>query len=425
MPSGPSTASSWNREVAFAGGATMGREAWQQRFNILLSGSVNLQRDPRNGRNFEYAGEDPLLAGSMVGALIQGVQSQHVISSMKHFALNDMETRRNFHDVRIGEQAMHESDLLAFEIALEAGAGVAMCSYNKINGTYGCENGYLMNQVLKQEWKFPGFVMSDWGGVHSGSKAALAGLDQQSAGEVFDAAVFFDEPLRLAVHGGVVPQARLNDMVARILRTMFLHGNFDNPPQHQKVDAEAGFAVAQRTVEEGVLLRNEGNLLPLADTVKRIVIIGGHADKGVIGGGGSSMVGVTAKGTNAVPGVLPTTWPGPVIFHRPRRWNRCAQRVGRGHRVRGRHQRRRRGGGAGGCGHRVRHPVGAESVDLPDMQLPDNQDALVISAVAGQRRRCWCWKPTARCARRGWRRCRRCCRPGARASAVAKASPRC
>ncbi len=152
--------------------------------------------------------------------------------------------------------------------------------------------------------------MSDWGGVHSGSKAALAGLDQQSAGEVFDAAVFFDEPLRLAVHGGVVPQARLNDMVARILRTMFLHGNFDNPPQHQKVDAEAGFAVAQRTVEEGsVLLRNEGNLLPLADTVKRIVIIGGHADKGVIGGGGSSMVGVTAKGTNAVPGVLPTTWP--------------------------------------------------------------------------------------------------------------------
>ncbi len=362
MPSGPSTASSWNREVAFAGGATMGREAWQQRFNILLSGSVNLQRDPRNGRNFEYAGEDPLLAGSMVGALIQGVQSQHVISSMKHFALNDMETRRNFHDVRIGEQAMHESDLLAFEIALEAGRpGVAMCSYNKINGTYGCENGYLMNQVLKQEWKFPGFVMSDWGGVHSGSKAALAGLDQQSAGEVFDAAVFFDEPLRLAVHGGVVPQARLNDMVARILRTMFLHGNFDNPPQHQKVDAEAGFAVAQRTVEEGsVLLRNEGNLLPLADSVKRIVIIGGHADKGVIGGGGSSMVGVTAKGTNAVPGVMPTTWPGPVIFHPSSPLESLRAAPGRDHRVCGRDQCRRCGQGrrAGRRGHRVRHPVG-------------------------------------------------------------------
>lgn len=386
MPSGPSTASSWNREVAFAGGATMGREAWQQRFNILLSGSVNLQRDPRNGRNFEYAGEDPLLAGSMVGALIQGVQSQHVISSMKHFALNDMETRRNFHDVRIGEQAMHESDLLAFEIALEAGRpGVAMCSYNKINGTYGCENGYLMNQVLKQEWKFPGFVMSDWGGVHSGSKAALAGLDQQSAGEVFDAAVFFDEPLRLAVHGGVVPQARLNDMVARILRTMFLHGNFDNPPQHQKVDAEAGFAVAQRTVEEGsVLLRNEGNLLPLADSVKRIVIIGGHADKGVIGGGGSSMVGVTAKGTNAVPGVLPTTWPGPVIFHpsSPLESLRAARPDATIEYVDG-------SNAAAAAKAAAQADVAivfatqwaAESVDLPDMQLPDNQDAL-ISAVA-------------------------------------------
>jgi beta-glucosidase len=294
----------------------MGREAWQQRFNILLSGSVNLQRDPRNGRNFEYAGEDPLLAGSMVGALIQGVQSQHVISSMKHFALNDMETRRNFHDVRIGEQAMHESDLLAFEIALEAGRpGVAMCSYNKINGTYGCENGYLMNQVLKQEWKFPGFVMSDWGGVHSGSKAALAGLDQQSAGEVFDAAVFFDEPLRLAVHGGGAAGAPERHGGA--------HPAHDVPAWQLRQPAAApegrcrgGFAVAQRTVEEGsVLLRNEGNLLPLADSVKRIVIIGGHADKGVIGGGGSSMVGVTAKGTNAVPGVLPTTWPGPVIFH--------------------------------------------------------------------------------------------------------------
>ncbi len=123
--SGPSTASSWNREVAFAGGATWAASA--ARFNILLSGSVNLQRDPRNGR-FEYAGEDPLLAGSMVGALIQGVQSQHVISSMKHFALNDMETRRNFHDVRIGEQAMHESDLLAFEIALEAVAQAWRCA---------------------------------------------------------------------------------------------------------------------------------------------------------------------------------------------------------------------------------------------------------------------------------------------------------
>ncbi|MGA6181454.1 beta-glucosidase family protein [Stenotrophomonas sp. NPDC077421] len=386
MPSGPSTASSWNPQIAFAGGATMGREAWQQRFNILLAGSVNLQRDPRNGRNFEYAGEDPLLAGRLVGESIRGVQSQHVISTMKHFALNDMETSRNFHSAEIGEQAMRESDLLAFEIALETGKpGSVMCSYNRINGIYGCEHNYLMNQVLKQEWKFPGFVMSDWGGVHSGSKAALAGLDQQSAGEVFDKAVYFDEPLRLAVAGGVVPQARLDDMVARILRTMFAHGNFDLPPQHQPIDDEAGFLAAQRTVEEGsVLLRNAGDLLPLGKDVQRIVIIGGHADKGVIGGGGSSMVGWTARGTNAVPGVLPTTWPGPVIFHpsSPLEALRAERPDAQISYVDGRDvAAAARAAAAADVAIVFATQWSAESVDLPHMQLPDNQDALIAGVA--------------------------------------------
>ncbi|WP_315386216.1 glycoside hydrolase family 3 C-terminal domain-containing protein [uncultured Stenotrophomonas sp.] len=386
MPSGPSTASTWNPQIAFAGGATMGREAWQQRFNILLAGSVNLQRDPRNGRNFEYAGEDPVLAGRLVGESIRGVQSQHVISTMKHFALNDMETSRNFHSAEIGEQAMRESDLLAFEIALDAGKpGSVMCSYNRINGTYGCEHDYLMNQVLKQEWKFPGFVMSDWGGVHSGSKAALAGLDQQSAGEVFDKAVYFDQPLRLAVAGGTVPQARLDDMVARILRTMFAHGNFDLPPQHVPIDVAAGFAAAQRTVEEGsVLLRNEGGLLPLSKDVQRIVIIGGHADKGVIGGGGSSHVGFTARGTNAVPGVLPTTWPGPVIFHpsSPLEALRAERPDASIEYVDGRDvAAAARAAAAADVAIVFATQWSAESVDLPHMQLPDNQDALIAGVA--------------------------------------------
>lgn len=386
MPSGPSTASSWNPEVAFAGGATMGREAWQQRFNILLAGSVNLQRDPRNGRNFEYAGEDPLLAGRLVGESIRGVQSQHVVSTMKHFALNDMETSRNFHSAEIGEQAMRESDLLAFEIALDIGKpGSVMCSYNRINGIYGCEHDYLMNQVLKQEWKFPGFVMSDWGGVHSGSKAALAGLDQQSAGEVFDKAVYFDAPLRLAVNGGVVPRARLDDMVSRILRAMFANGNFDLPPQHQPIDDAAGFAAAQRTVEEGsVLLRNANNVLPLGPEVKRIVIIGGHADKGVIGGGGSSMVGWTAKGTNAVPGVLPTTWPGPVIFHpsSPLEALRAERPDATIEYVDGRNvAAAARAAAAADVAIVFATQWSAESVDLPHMKLPDNQDALIAGVA--------------------------------------------
>lgn len=386
MPSGPSTASSWNPQIAFTGGATMGREAWQQRFNILLAGSVNLQRDPRNGRNFEYAGEDPVLAGRLVGESIRGVQSQHVISTMKHFALNDMETSRNFHSAEIGEQAMRESDLLAFEIALDEGKpGSVMCSYNRINGTYGCEHDYLMNEVLKQEWKFPGFVMSDWGGVHSGSKAALAGLDQQSAGEVFDKAVYFDAPLRLAVAGGTVPQARLDDMVARILRTMFAHGNFDLPPQHVPIDDEAGFAAAQRTVEEGsVLLRNAGDVLPLGKEVQRIVIIGGHADKGVIGGGGSSMVGWTARGTNAVPGVLPTTWPGPVIFHpsSPLEALRAERPDATIEYVDGRDvAAAARAAAAADVAIVFATQWSAESVDLPHMKLPDNQDTLIAGVA--------------------------------------------
>ena len=386
MPSGPSTASTWNPQIAFTGGATMGREAWQQRFNILLAGSVNLQRDPRNGRNFEYAGEDPLLAGRLVGESIRGVQSQHVISTMKHFALNDMETSRNFHSAEIGEQAMRESDLLAFEIAMAEGKpGSVMCSYNRINGTYGCEHDYLMNQVLKQEWKFPGFVMSDWGGVHSGSKAALAGLDQQSAGEVFDKAVYFDQPLRLAVAGGVVPQARLDDMVTRILRTMFAHGNFDLPPQHVPIDVEAGFAAAQRTVEEGsVLLRNENSLLPLGRDVQRIVVIGGHADKGVIGGGGSSHVGFTARGTNAVPGVLPTTWPGPVIFHpsSPLQALRAERPEASIEYVDGRDvAAAARAAAAADVAIVFATQWSAESVDLPHMRLPDNQDALIAGVA--------------------------------------------
>ena len=386
MPSGPSTASSWNPQIAFTGGATMGREAWQQRFNILLAGSVNLQRDPRNGRNFEYAGEDPVLAGRLVGESIRGVQSQHVISTMKHFALNDMETSRNFHSAEIGEQAMRESDLLAFEIALDEGKpGSVMCSYNRINGTYGCEHDYLMNQVLKQEWKFPGFVMSDWGGVHSGSKAALAGLDQQSAGEVFDKAVYFDAPLRLAVAGGTVPQARLDDMVSRILRTMFAHGNFDLPPQHVPIDDEAGFAAAQRTVEEGsVLLRNAGDVLPLGKGVQRIVIIGGHADKGVIGGGGSSMVGWTARGTNAVPGVLPTTWPGPVIFHpsSPLEALRAERPDATIEYVDGRDvAAAARAAAAADVAIVFATQWSAESVDLPHMKLPDNQDTLIAGVA--------------------------------------------
>jgi beta-glucosidase len=389
MPSGPALAATWNRELAFAAGATMGREAWDQGFNILLAGAVNLQRDPRNGRNFEYAGEDPLLAGTIVGELIRGVQSEHVMSTAKHYALNDMETGRNAHSVKIGERAMHESDLLAFKVALEIGRpGAVMCAYNRINGIYACEHDQLLNHVLKGEWGFPGYVMSDWGAVHSASKAALAGLDQQSAGETFDQAVHFDVPLRMAVAAGVVPQARLDDMVRRILRSLFVVGAFDHPPQRRRANAEddaRGADVAQRVLEEGaVLLRNRDSLLPLSREVRSIAVIGGHADVGVIAGGGSSAVAFTATGGNAVPGLPPTGWPGPVLFH-PSSPLQAIRALAPAAQVRYADGRDKTV--AAKLAREAEVAIvfatqwAAESVDLPDMRLPDEQDAL-ISAVA-------------------------------------------
>jgi len=139
LPSGLSLAASWNPETAYKGGAMIGQEAWRKGFNVLLAGGVNLARDPRNGRNFEYLGEDPLLAGTLGGEAIRGIQDQHVVSTVKHFAINDQETQRFSVDVHIDEAAARESDLLAFELAIEKGKpGSVMCAYNKVEGAKAC-----------------------------------------------------------------------------------------------------------------------------------------------------------------------------------------------------------------------------------------------------------------------------------------------
>jgi len=315
LPSGLATASSWDPKVAYAGGAMIGAEARASGFNVMLAGGVNLMREPRNGRNFEYAGEDPLLAGTMVGNAIKGIESNHVISTLKHFALNDQETGRNELDARIDKAALRMSDLLAMEIALEqSDAGSVMCAYNRLNGPYACEHDYLLNGVLKRDWGFKGFVMSDWGATHSTVAAANSGLDQQS-GHEFDKSPYFGGALLEAVKTGAVPQASLDDMVTRILRTMFAKGLVDNPlKEGVAIDAAKNGAVSRQTAEEGmVLLKNDNKVLPLAKTVRTIAVIGGHADAGVLAGGGSSLV--YPRGGNAVKGLLPATWPGPVMYH--------------------------------------------------------------------------------------------------------------
>jgi len=317
LPSGLATAATWNPTLATAGGAMIGDEAFLSGFNVQLAGGVDLLRDPRNGRNFEYGGEDPLLAGVIVGSEIKGIQSNHVISTIKHYAFNDQETNRNSIDVKIGDQAGRTSDLLAFEIGIETGhPGAVMCAYNRVNGVYSCQNDYLLNQVLKTDWRYPGYVMSDWGATHSTIPAANNGLDQDSAAQAFDYTPYFGEALREAVSDGYVSQARLEDMDHRILRSMFANGLFDHPvadDQADRIDYSGHQKVSQADAEEAiVLLKNRGGLLPLAASAKRIAIIGGHADVGVLSGGGSAQV--YPRGGTVVPNEGPADFPGPTIY---------------------------------------------------------------------------------------------------------------
>jgi len=315
LPSGLATAATWNTDIAFRGGQMIGAEARASGFNVMLAGGVDLVRDPRNGRNFEYGGEDPLLAGAIVGAEIAGIQSNHIISTTKHYALNDLETGRKGHDARIDPAAARMSDLLAFQLAIERGnPGSVMCSYNKVNGDFACENDWLLNKVLKGDFGFLGYVMSDWGAVHSTAKAANNGLDQQS-GWPFDDKPYYGDLLKAALTSGQVLQARVDDMARRIVWALYSTGAADNPVgENGAMDEAAHQAATQADAEEGiVLLKNEGVLLPLGSDVRRIAIIGGHADKGVLAGSGSSLV--YPRGGNAVPGLAPTGWPGPVMYY--------------------------------------------------------------------------------------------------------------
>jgi beta-glucosidase len=299
MPSDLGLASTWDPALARLQGQTVATEARAKGFNVLLGGAANLIRDPRGGRNFEYFAEDPLLTGLMAGSVIEGVQSRRIISTIKHFALNAQETDRVVLDARIEDAAMRESDLLAFEIAIERGRpGAVMCAYNQVNGRYSCENEWLLNQVLKADWRYPYFVMSDWGAVHSTARSVMAGLDQES-GEQLDTQNFFEAPLAQAIAKGEVPQARLDDMARRILTSIFAHGLADNADASDPVDFASSDGTALAVEREGaVLLRNQG-LLPLSADVRRLVVIGAHADRGALSGGGSSQVvprgGIAAK----------------------------------------------------------------------------------------------------------------------------------
>jgi beta-glucosidase len=288
LPSNLGSAASWDLDASCAYGKLIGDELRMQGYNTTLGGGTNITRDPRNGRTFEYMGEDPVLAGTMVGSRIRCEGGEHVISDIKHYAFNDQESGRQEVDAQIGERAGRESDLLAFEVGVKTGhPNAVMCSYNGVNGDYACENTWLLHDVLKGEWKFPGFVMSDWDATHSTVKSSHAGLDQEQPLNLF-----YGEKLKQAVQSGDVSQVELNDHVRRVLWAEFASGIIDHPQVKGVVDVVHGFEVSQK-VEEGsaVLLRNEHAVLPLdAQKVRSIAVIGFNADTGMISGGGSAQV---------------------------------------------------------------------------------------------------------------------------------------
>jgi len=389
LPDGLVLASTFDPTLAYRAGALVGSEARAKGFNVLLGGGMNLARDPRNGRNFEYLGEDPWLAGVLAGESVRGIQDQRVIATVKHFALNANETDRQFVDARIDRAALRQSDLLAFQIAIERGhPGAVMCAYNRVNGDYACGNRWLLEDVLKRDWRFPGWVMSDWGAVHDAHDAAQ-GLDQES-GEQLDRTIFFGAPLDAALRDGSVSQARLDDMVHRILRSMFAVGIVDRPPVTQPIDYSAHAALALDIARKGiVLLKNEGQILPLAADAKRIAVIGGYANLGVMSGGGSAQV-LPANGPYArIPlgGVTPN-W-NDEILDPPAPLDTIAQASP--HSV----VRFDPGGyparAAALAAHAdiavvfvVQHQI--EAADVPNLDLPSGQDALIEAVAAANPR---------------------------------------
>jgi beta-glucosidase len=377
LPSNIASAASWDPQAACDYGTLIGKELRAQGYNMTLGGGVNITREPRNGRTFEYLGEDPILAGTLVGNRIRCEQGQYVIGDIKHYAVNDQENGRNQVDVIIGKRAMRESDLLAFEIGIDTGnPGAVMCTYNAVNGDFACENKFLLTDTLRTAWGYKGFVVSDWGGTHSTIKASAAGLDNEEPNDSF-----FGAKLKTAVDSGKVSMAELDEHVRRILRSEFLSGIVDHPVSKSVVDVEGGFETARHIAEQStVLLKNQGAVLPLKRDIRSIAVIGPHADEGMISGGGSAQVDPPGRG--------PTKWQEHVWF--PGSPLRAIMAKAPGAKVEfdsGQNP-------AQAAALAKRSDVAivfayqwmSEGTDLPSLSLPEGQDALISQVAAANSR---------------------------------------
>ncbi len=293
MPAGICLAATWDTNLAFTEGETIGEEARARGKDIMLGPAVNNFRTPLGGRNFEYFGEDPLLAGQMAVGYIHGEQSQDVASCVKHFALNNQEIQRTSINVEADERALREIYLPAFKAAVqEGGVWCVMGSYNQFRGQHCCENDYLLNQILKGEWGFKGLVMSDWGGTHDTREAALNGLDIEMGARKDYNKCYLAQAYLDGLRNGEFPVAGLDDKVRRNLRVMFATHVFDPGRTNGSLNTAAHEIVSRKVAEEGiVLLKNKHHLLPLdIAQIKTIAVIGDNAVRPQDFSGGSSEI---------------------------------------------------------------------------------------------------------------------------------------
>ncbi|HTP09457.1 MAG TPA: glycoside hydrolase family 3 C-terminal domain-containing protein [Anaerolineae bacterium] len=286
FPTASCLASTWNTELIRQMGEALAEECIALNVDVLLGPGVNMKRSPLGGRNFEYFSEDPYLAGEMAASLINGIQSKGVGTSLKHYAANNQEYQRFSISAEVDERTLREIYLAAFEKAVkQAQPWTVMCSYNKINGTFGSEHDHLLTEILKKEWGFEGFVVSDWGAVRDRVAALNGGLDLEMPGPQ-DRRV---KEVVEAVHSGELAEAVLDESVRRILRIVF---KAQETPKQGTFDVDAHHELAHQVAAEGMVLLKNNGLLPLKGQ-QQIAVIGRAAENAHFQGGGSSHIHAT------------------------------------------------------------------------------------------------------------------------------------
>ncbi len=286
FPSASALAATWDRDLIYEMGEALGEESIALGVDVLLGPGINMKRTPLGGRNFEYFSEDPYLAGELAASLINGIQSKGVGTSLKHFAVNNQEFERFRINVIVDERTLHEIYLPAFEIAVKkAQPWTVMCAYNKINSVYCSENEMLLIDILKNEWGFEGFVVSDWGAVHDRVAALEGGLDLEMPGPQNRRV----QAVVDAVKSGKLDEAKLNESVRRILRIAFKAAETKKGGQF---DVSAHHALSRRVATESIVLLKNNGILPLKNP-QHIAIIGRSAQEAHFQGGGSSHINPT------------------------------------------------------------------------------------------------------------------------------------